>query len=397
VWAVAGRRRVTGRFFVILGVVAAIVAFAIYMSREEPVREVVVEAGSIGQTREMDAVIMRDETVVSTESYARVDYVAEECALVSAGDTVASIYASGYSEKEMDNLESTRKEIREYYNQILENILDDELEQYTQSVAQRAGELQTIIQGKEQGNLLNVQSQLEQAMNDRQDYLRTSKREETQLSNLYQRETQLMNSIASWKRDYTAPASGIVSFYLDGYESLLTPANYDQLTIDDMRSVLRGTRPALVNDTRGSTPLFKVIDASSWSVLIVSDNDQYLPSLGQAYTLTIKGYEDYVYSATVSNLKRFDSATLIRMDIDQDVLPTIDLRRAKVSVGTQYSGMRVPSGAVYTVNGVTGVYRRNGEINDFIPVNVTASDGEYALIEPVSEGAVYPGMAVVIG
>ena len=81
----AGRRKVTGRFFVILGIVAAIVAFAIYMSREDPVREVVVEAGSIGQTREMDAVIMRGESVVSTESYARVDYVAEECALVSAG------------------------------------------------------------------------------------------------------------------------------------------------------------------------------------------------------------------------------------------------------------------------------------------------------------------------
>ena len=144
----AGRRRVTGRFFVILALVASIIAFSVYMTHDDPVREVTVEIGAIGQTRELDAVIMRGETVVSTESYARVNYVAEECALVSTGDTVASIYASGYSEKEMDSLESTRKEIREYYSQILENKLDDNLELYTQAVAQRAAELQTIIQGK---------------------------------------------------------------------------------------------------------------------------------------------------------------------------------------------------------------------------------------------------------
>lgn len=392
----AGHRRVTGRFFVILALLAATVAFVVYMTREEPVREVMVEAGTIGQTRELDAVLMRDETVVSTESYARVNYVAEECALVSPGDIVASIYASGYSEKEMDNLESIRKEIREYYSQILENILDENLEMYTQAVGQRASELQTIIQGKEQGNLLTVQAQLEQAMNDRQDYLRTSKREETQLSNLYQRETQLMNSIASWKRDYTAPCAGIVSFYLDGYESLLAPANYDALTLNDLRGVLRGDSLGAVSETRGSTPLFKVINSSTWSVLIISDDSEYLPSVGQTYTLTLEGYEDYVYTATVTNFKRFDGATLIRMDIDQDVLPTIGLRATRASVGTQYSGLKAPAGAIYTQNGVTGVYRRNGEEYEFIPVNVTASDGEYSLIEPVSEGAVYPGMVIAI-
>ena len=391
----AGRRKVTGRFFVILGLIAAVTAFAIYMTRDDPVREATVEAGAIGQTRELDAVIMRNETVVSAESYARVDYVAEECSLVNAGDTVASIYASGYSEKEMENLESIRTEIREYYNQILENILDETLEQYTDAVNQRASELQTIIQGKEQGNLLTVQAQLEQAMNDRQDYLRTSKREETQLSNLYQRETQLMNSIASWKSDYTAPCAGVVSFYLDGYESLLAPGNYDQLTLEDIRGVLQGEK-YVTSTERGSTPLFKVIDSTSWSVLIITDDQSYVPSVGQTYTLTIEGYEDYVYEAVVSNYKRFDNETLIRMDIDQDVLPTINLRATHVSVGTQFSGLRVPNKALYTVDGQTGVYVRNGDSYDFIAVTVNASDSEYSLIEPVNEGAVYSGMSVVI-
>lgn len=380
----------------LLALIAAVALLIFFMTRGDPVREVAVTTGTIGQTRELDAVIMRDETVAYTDSYARVDYVAQECELVNAGDTVASIYASGYSEKEMDSLESTRKEIREYYNQILENILDENLEQLSAGVALRAGELQTIIQGREQGNLITVQGQLEQAMSDRQDYLRTSKREETQLSNLYQRETQLMNSIASWRSDYAAPVSGIVSFYLDGYETLLDPDRYDQLTAADLRAVLRGDRVVQTGASRTSTPLFKVVDSGSWSVLILTGESADLPSMGQTYILTLEGYEDYVYQATVSNYKRFDDATLIRMEVDQDVLPMLNVRATRASVGTQYSGLKLPREAVYTVNGVTGVYTRNGESYDFVPVDVTASDADYCLIAPAVEGAVYPGMIVVI-
>ena len=84
------------------------------------------------------------------------------------------------------------------------------------------------------------------------------------------------------------------------------------------------------------------------------------------------------------------------MDIDQDVLPTINLRAARVSVGTQFSGLRVPNNAIYTVSGQTGVYVRNADGYDFIPVTVNASDSEYSLIQPLSEGAVYSGMSVVI-
>ena len=186
-----------------------------------------------------------------------------------------------------------------------------------------------------------------------------------------------------------------MSFYLDGYESLLAPGNYDQLTLEDIRGVLQGEK-YVTSTERGSTPLFKVIDSTSWSVLIITDDQSYVPSVGQTYTLTIEGYEDYVYEAVVSNYKRFDNETLIRMDIDQDVLPTINLRATHVSVGTQFSGLRVPNKALYTVDGQTGVYVRNGDSYDFIAVTVNASDSEYSLIEPVNEGAVYSGMSVVI-
>lgn len=43
----AGHRRVTGRFFVILALVASIIAFSVYMAHDDPVREVTVEIGAI--------------------------------------------------------------------------------------------------------------------------------------------------------------------------------------------------------------------------------------------------------------------------------------------------------------------------------------------------------------
>ena len=77
-------------------------------------------------------------------------------------------------------------------------------------------------------------------------------------------------------------------------------------------------------------------------------------------------------------------------------MPTINLRATHVSVGTQFSGLRVPNKALYTVDGQTGRVCAQWRQLRFYSRNRNASDSEYSLIEPVNEGAVYSGMSVVI-
>ena len=72
----------------------------------------------------------------------------------------------------------------------------------------------------------------------RQEYLRQNKREDLRLNQLYEEEASHLNAIASWRTTETAPRAGVVSFYMDGYEELLTVDNASMLTASDVKNIL---------------------------------------------------------------------------------------------------------------------------------------------------------------
>ena len=62
-------RRPTGRFFILLMLLVTVLVFALVQAvRPGEARYAVVESGSSNDTRQVQAVIMRDESVVTMES-----------------------------------------------------------------------------------------------------------------------------------------------------------------------------------------------------------------------------------------------------------------------------------------------------------------------------------------
>ena len=202
-------------------------------------REAIIEPGSASYSQKTDAVIIRDESVFSSGTIARVEYVAMENTLLNAGDTIAYLYSTGYSESELERLEDIRANIQAYHKTILNNIVDNDLNRLDRIVDMRALELKSLVTHQTTGNLLSLVRQLESAMVDRQDYMRANQREDLNLNRLYQDESTRMNSIASWRTEATADEAGVISFYTDGYESALTP---DALGRADARGYTRRHR-----------------------------------------------------------------------------------------------------------------------------------------------------------
>src|SRR5699024_6095102 len=135
---------------------------------------------------------------------------------VSQGDQVCQVYTSGYAEKELERLETVRKSIRSYHQQILGTIVDEGLERLEQQVSSAALELKTLIRNKSGGSLLNLERQLEEVMSQRQEYLRQTQRQDYKLNDLYDQETKRVAALDAWRQSVTAPRDGLVSFYLDG-------------------------------------------------------------------------------------------------------------------------------------------------------------------------------------
>ena len=390
------RKRVTGRFYIFL-LVVALIAFLIVRPRLNlGSREAVIMTANTQYSQMMDCVIIRDETVATSESTARVEYIATENALVNEGDTIANVYTAGYSESLLQKLEDTRAKIQDYHkNTILKNIKDADLERYDTIVDMMVLEFKHLVNRESRGSLLTAARQLETAMVNRQEYLRANKREDTKLTKLYDEENTRMTSIQSWRMVETAPESGVVSFYLDGYEGDLTVDALPSLTASDVRTVLSGGKLSGGNSTK-TNGIYRIVNQDSWYVAIVTNAQSWNPVVGQEYYLQMQGFEDLAFTASVTSVQKESGTLLAVFQINDPIGPLIYQRTGKAMLSITISGLSVTSKAIYEQNGQMGVWLYDVEGGTFVPVDVLSSDGKTALIQPLVENALQLGQRVLI-
>ena len=388
------RYRIKGRFYVFL-LAVALIAFLIvrpYLSFGEKVE--VLSIASSAYTHTTDAVIIRDETLITAESVTRIEYIAAENTLVHSGDTVAYLYSTGYSQTELTKLETVRENIQAYHKTKLENIIDNDLERLDLIVDQRAAEFKNLVVNKKGGNLILVNRLLETAMVNRQEYMRSNMRNDMKLNSLYSQENARLNSIASWRVESLAEDDGVVSFYTDGYERYLNADSIGNLTVSDVKTVLAGGK--LGDTSVREKDVYRLVDQDHWYVAIVTDATQWNPVVDQEYFMQFEGYEDLGFTATVRSVSQTDGTVLAVFEIASPMGALIYQRTGKAKVSITHTGISVSTEAIYENNGKTGVWLYDVPGGTFVPVTVLLTDGNTALIQPEVDGALAAGQRVLI-
>lgn len=389
------RRRVTGRFYIFLMIIA-LIAFLIARPFifSGPKESVIMMANS-AYTQKLDCIIIRDEAVTASDSTARVEYIAKENSLVGQGDTVVNLYTTGYSESLLNNLEKTRQDIQAYHKELLANILDNDLERLDGVVNAMALEFKNLITHQTVGNLQTVTEQLETAMVNRQEYLRQNKREDTKLTKLYESENTRLTSIQSWRKVSNAERGGVVSFYLDGYENDLSADRISELGIDDVRTVLGGGRLSNTQNTL-SEGIYRIVDQDHWYVAILVDAEEWTPVVGQSYFLQMEGFDDLCYTASVTSVLKESGNILAVFEINDPMGPLIYRRTGKAQFSITLTGLSVDSKALYDQQGQIGVWLYDVPGGTFVPVEVLHDDGDIAMIQPLVDGVLQLGQTVLI-
>ena len=390
------RRRVTGRFYVFLILIGIGIYFVIRELAPWGDSEGIVTMAATSYSSQVDAVIVRDEAVTSFEGSGQVVYVAAEGAQVTKGQEIADVYAAGYSEKEIQQLETVRQNIRAYHRLILDNIVDAKLEQLEKNVQQKALEVKTLIREKSRGSLTNLEKELQDAMQARQTYLNQNRRQDQKLTSLYEEETKRENAIASWRTAENAPVSGTVSFYLDGCERFLTPANLESMTVEDIQSILAGRTPDTGTDTRLQKNIFRIISPDKWYVVLLSKDTSWNPVNGQTFTIQFAGFEGSAFTGKVVRMLKASGQVMAQLEMDTDIGPLLNKRYGKAQIGINLSGLSVPVKAITVVNGQQGVTVLDVPGGTFVPVEVLSSDSENAIIQPLVEGTLSIGERVVL-
>ena len=390
------RRRVTGRFYLFLLallVIAFLVLRPLIFGRS---REAVIMMANASQVQMVDCVMIRDEHVVESDSTARVEYIAAENSLVQQADIVANLYTTGYSESLLDNLEKTRSNIQAYHKQLLNNIVDADLNRLDQVVDMMALEFKNLITRQTVGNLKTVTAQLETAMVKRQEYLRQNKRADNKLTKLYEEENARMTNIQSWRKVSNADRDGVVSFYIDGYETDLTPDSLNALSIAQVRQVLAGERLENTRQTLNNG-IYRIVNQNRWYVAVLYRGNTWTPMVGQDnYFIQMEGFDDLTYTASVYSVQKENDSTLAIFEVRDPIGPLIYRRTGKAQFSITLTGLSVRVEALYNENGQMGVWVYDVPGGTFVPVEVLSTDGSIAMIQPLVDGALELGQRVLI-
>jgi len=376
------------RLIVVL-LVAALLGFAVWQLRgymTGNATTAIVRADTLGNSYEGTVVIARNENVFSTENKTRVDFIAEEGSRVARSSVICKVYSSGYNQTEINRLQTYREEIQNYHvNQVLNTYVDAALDSDNEEIASLSQQIRTLVQGRGVGSLSNLERQLESALTVRKNYLRQKYPDDQTLSELYKVENDQLKKIDSWTTTHTAQEDCLVSFYTDGFESMVNGNTYANLTPAEVRSVIRGILP---EKSSAVEPIFRTVIEDEWYALFLCTDRDWNPVVGEEYRMQLAGFDNYVLPATVVSFSRIGSDLLLRMRIESNVEPVLNIRTCGATVGDFVSGVYVPIRALYTIDNMIGVVVLDGGVQTFVPVMVISySDSDTAFVRPTLAGS----------
>ena len=354
-----------------------------------------ISAGTMGSRYKGDCLLIRDETPYDAEGLTSIEYVAEEGATIYRGKTICNVYSSGFSTREMVTLQDYRDQIKEYQLKLLrsEVATDARMEKLESEVMTRAREVRAIVGGA-RGNMNNQESQLETAIQARQNYLKQKYSEDQRMTRLYDDEQSQMQRISSWTKQYAALTEGIVSFYSDGYEYGLTVNNYEQFTPAQVRAMINGEKPQNSSLQKGKTTIYRMVRDDYWYVLMMVRDSSWNPVEGAEYELKLESFKDTKVNARVVSFTRSGGEMVVRLAVQAKVSPILYIRTCTGELGDHIATLTVPARAIYYQDNMAGVVVVDGQYQTFIPVNILDRRDGSVYISAIQQGVLAEGQTV---
>lgn len=180
---------------------------------------------------------------------------------------------------------------------------------------------------------------------------------------------------------FEAQSSGVLSYYADGYESLLTPDTMGSFTYEDAAAVDSRTVELKHKDIRRKEPLFKICDNDNWYVMCwVESASVSKYQVGQDITLQLsEGNVDMTIESIVEDGERWKITCWSNNYYEAFTTSRVE---EAVLVSKDFDGLIVKNSCITTRDGDIGVMvlQKNGEF-EFTRIEVIANDGEYSALE----------------
>ncbi len=369
-----------------IGMIFVYIVFAAYsLSNRTTVDVYEVEAGSIEREHSYTGLILREETVVTSEGDGYVNYYVPSGKKVAVGTTVYCIDESGSL---TEYIESHRDELQAFSDPDISSI-HSSLEEYSKTI----GDIDF-------GSTYTLAEKL--------DAMATEYRNLSILGNIGNDLRRLGSSL----NDYHSTATVMVSYYIDGYEELkLADVEEDLFDTDDHQRTLIGSGEL----TSKGDPVYRLVTSDDWQI-VFQLGDEDIASFGDNTSLRITlTSTDITTTASFETMIGSDGNSYGVLSLSAYLTYYLDDRFLSFEIiQNDVSGLKIPEKSVttkefqvipsryYTTDDETessGFYKEvvtsDGTDKQFCIVDIYNNDGEYCYIECTDSSELQVGDVVI--
>ena len=380
------KMRLTGRFFVmilsVVGIIALVVVVANLLKKTGE-----IEFGSLGADMEVNAAIIRDEKIVMSEPYEKITYDVVEGETVNNEQVIAQLYKRGYQDETMVSLLNLQKQIYEYQLQLLGGQEPQELVDLNNSIDEVEMQIRSVSRGESTLDMLDLEQSLKDLDTQRVTLMQSVVTPDTALTQLYNDLKTQQNVISGWRRDIkNTSGTGIVSFYFDGYEQVLSVNKLSTINSALVKNVISGGNTAKLADSTSEVPLYRIINNTHWFIAFVTNSsDPMRLAEGEQYSVLFKDYSDQQYTATARASTVSEKSVVNILEFNTDIGKLIGTRTVSATISKSAQGLVVPLKAIEIVSGMPGINITYGDTVLRVEVDILAQDTNKAVIRAHNE------------
>jgi len=343
------------------------------------------EKYSVDDKISTEAIIIKDETVYTSDGAGQVKFIAKEGERVPVGAKILELTLLSDTSQLKERLEEIENKIavlsetggensreKDNGNKIKDGI-DDVIDEIQASISREKFDIADDLKDK---LISYYNKEMEISYDDTLiGYsLEALEKEKQEI------EKQISNSIVN----YYSKISGIVSYKFDGYEKDYTVANKDLYNYSDFKSIKEQLKSSATGEkVEVRQPIFKIINNFEWYMLIKIDNVDDIEGYKEGDSILLSGKD------IIGNLRGHIEKISIEGDkgvilcrFNRNFENYYDKRYIKLDIiKNKYDSFRIKKKSVIEKDGLKGVYIKDiSGIVRFRPIEIISEDEDYVYI-----------------
>lgn len=360
-------------YFALLLIVIYVI-YTMYLLIKEPTDVFTVEEGVLYLEETNVGYVIRDEKVVKGENYKNgIEQIKAEGERTATNEAIFRYYSNNEEalKQKIEQLDEKIQNVMANDNSILPSdvkLLENQIDEKLENISNLTDVAKLVEYKKEIEALVTKKAKIAGDSSPRGSYLRQLIEERKNY------ESQL-NSGAEY---VNASMSGIVSYKVDGFEEVLTPNNFSEISKEYLENLdLKTGKIVATSDECG-----KIIDNFYCYIVTISNSEQAKQAkVGD--NIKVRLSNNVEVPAEITNLaQEDDEEVLIILKLSKQVEELINYRKISFDlIWWKDEGLKVPNQAIVEVEGLKYVVRNRAGYLSKLLVNIKRQGEKYSIVE----------------